>query len=129
MFSIVIPNVSLSFSGEMIREKFEQLGFGEFTVVTKLSNDKMKVFINYTSMTEESKAFRYRLIENDLARKAEQLYDPVKIFYDQVGGRERYWKIYLTKTPAELVAERERMIAEQDKKFKVYLNLSKGGRL
>lgn len=85
-----------------IREVFESLHLGEFSVVILPPNPLKKgtrVFINYTTMTEESAEFRNHLMENEIAQKQGTHITPVKIYYESYLGKERYWKVYLAKSP------------------------------
>ncbi len=102
MFSIVISSAHLSTTEALLREKFEQLDLGEFTLDVKHSQckgrDCLKVFIHFSTMTAEAHKLRERLIENDMAQKAGERFDPVKIIYEQSRGRERYWTLYLAQS-------------------------------
>ena len=83
-------------------------------------------------MTEESAPFRRKLIENSLAQKANQPYKPVRIVYDSYNGKEKYWNVFLAKTPLEIEAERAEHAAKLAQEFKVRIDMSssgEGGRL
>ena len=89
-------------TSEKIRTVFESLHFGEFSVVIKPPNPLKKgskVFVNYTSMTEEAAEFRNRLIDNDMEQRKCNHITAVKIYYESYLGKERYWNVYLTESP------------------------------
>ena len=103
MLSLIISSAHISTTESMIRNKFEELELGEFTVSIKPSQckgkDCLKVFIHFNFLTHDGNKLREKLIENDMAQKAGEHIDPVKIVYDMYRGRERYWTLYLAPPP------------------------------
>ena len=114
MFSIVITNALLTTTEAMVRNAFEQLELGTFNLhmvqgVSK-GRDCLKIYINFTNITDKGSVMYGRLMENDAAQKNGQKFSPISIIYDTYRGRDKYWQVYLTKTPeqrAEQRAERE----------------------
>jgi len=98
MFSLVISNALLTVTEGMVRSAFEP--YGEFTLHMTQSvskgKDCLKIFVNYTSVTEEGEELRERLVANHAAQKSGQSFEPVKIVYGKYRGRDQYWIVYLS---------------------------------
>lgn len=119
MFSIVITNALLTTTESMVRNAFEQLELGAFNLhmvqgVSK-GRDCLKIYINFTSITDKGSVMYGRLMENDSAQKNGQKFSPISIIYDTYRGRDKYWQVYLTKTPEQR--------AERMEEFKVRVEM------
>lgn len=114
-FSIVM-SVHPKTDEARIRRVFDQLQLGELDRIDLVQaqsrgNDCLRVFIHYTTTNANADALRARLEDNDIRQKEGEIVAPVKILNNQTrDGRNQYWHIYKTKTPAERMAER---VAEQ----------------
>ena len=68
MFSLVISNALLTTTEGMVRTAFEP--YGEFMIHMTQSiskgRDCLKIFVNYTSITEEGEELRDRLLKNQI---------------------------------------------------------------
>ena len=107
MFSLVISNALLTVTEGMVRSAFEL--YGEFTLHMTQSvskgKDCLKIFVNYTSVTEEGEELREKLLANHAAQKSGHPFEPVKIVYGKYRGREQYWIVYLSERKPNPVNE------------------------
>lgn len=120
-FSLVISSARFNSSKDFETNKeetkrlicsvFEGLGLGDLAGVdivkaTSRGMDCLKIFIHYSSTNPSAERFRARLEDNDARQKEGEIVPPIKIVYGRSReGREQYWQVYKSKTPAERLAE------------------------
>ena len=109
-FSVVISSARPHTTEEDIRRVFGQLNLGELERVDMVKAqsrgiDCLKIFIHYASTNPSADTLRARLDDNDARQKDGEIVKPVRIVYNCTrDGREQYWQVYKTKTPAERLA-------------------------
>jgi hypothetical protein len=110
-FSIVISSARINTTEELIRNVFGQLELGELAQVdivkaTSRGMDCLKIFIHYSSTKPSAERFLAKLEDNDARQKEGEIVSPIKIVYGRSReGRDQYWQVYKSKTPAERLAE------------------------
>jgi hypothetical protein len=113
-FSVVISSARTNTTEELIRNVFGQLDLGELAQVdivkaTSRGMDCLKIFIHYSSMNASNpnaERFRAKLEDNDARQKEGEIVAPIKIVYGRSReGRDQYWQVYKSKTPAERISE------------------------
>jgi hypothetical protein len=110
-FSIVISSARTNTTEELIRNVFGQLELGELSQVdivkaTSRGMDCLKIFIHYSSINPSAERFRAKLEDNDARQKGGEIVPPIKIVYGRSReGRDQYWQVYKSKTPAERLSE------------------------
>jgi len=120
-FSVVISSARTNTTEELIRNVFGQLDLGELAQVdivkaTSRGMDCLKIFIHYSSMNASNPnagRFRAKLEDNDARQKEGEIVAPIKIVYGRSReGRDQYWQVYKSKTPAERISEQTAKTAE-----------------
>jgi hypothetical protein len=121
-FSVVISSARTNTTEELIRKVFEGLDLGKLEQVdivkaTSRGIDCLKVFIHYSSTNPNAERFRARLDDNDNRQKEGEIVPPIRVIYGRSReGRDQYWQVYKTKTPAERQAEQAARLAEETAK-------------
>lgn len=121
-FSVVISSARTNTTEALIREVFGRLNLGELTQVdikpaTSRGYDCFKVFIHFGSTnTENPKAVQFRAKLDDIDERQKQgelELNPARVVYGRSReGRDQYWQVYKSKTPAERLAEQTARTAE-----------------
>jgi hypothetical protein len=117
-FSVVISSARINTTEELIRNVFGQLDLGELSQVdivkaTSRGMDCLKIFIHYSSTKPSAERFLAKLEDNDARQKQGEIVAPIKIVYGRSReGRDQYWQVYKSKTPAERLAEQTAKTAE-----------------
>jgi hypothetical protein len=108
---MVISSARVNTTEEDIRRVFGKLNLGELdrVDVIKASSrgmDCLKIFIHYSSSDANAERLKARLEDNDVRQKEGEIVTPIKIVYGRSReGRDQYWQVYKSKTPAERLAE------------------------
>ena len=111
-FSIVISSALLNTTEDDVRTTFEQLDLGvlekiDIVPAQSRGEDCLKVFIHYKSATPIGERLRAKLEDNQERQKQGEMIPPVKVCYGTTrDGRDRYWQVYATQTPAQRIASR-----------------------
>ena len=110
-FSMVISSALPATTKEDVERIFAQLDFGELDHIDMINaqargKDVKKFFIHYASTNPNADRLLARLNDNDERQKDGEIVVPVKIVYNRTrDGRDQYWQVYKTKTPADRLAE------------------------
>ena len=114
-FSLVISSARINTTEAQIREVFGRLNLGELSQVdikpaTSRGYNCLKIFIHYSSTNTENPSavqFRARLDDIEARQKEGELeLTPARIIYGRSReGRDQYWQVYKSKTPAQRLAE------------------------
>jgi hypothetical protein len=110
-FSMVISSARINTTEELIRNVFGKLNLGELAQVdikpaTSRGMECLKIFIHYSSTSDNAERFRAKLEDNDARQKEGEIVSPIKIVYGRSReGRDQYWQVYKSKTPAERLSE------------------------
>jgi hypothetical protein len=121
-FSAVISSARTNTTEEMIRKVFEGLDLGvervDIVKATSRGIDCLKVFIHFFENNNPNAVrFRARLDDNDIRQKEGEIVPPIRVIYGRSrDGRDQYWQVYKTKTPAERQAEQAARLAEETAK-------------
>jgi len=110
-FSMVISSALPTTTKEQVEQVFLQLGFGDLERIDMVNaqargKDVKKFFIHYSTTSTIGIGLRAGLDDRDARQKEGEIVEPIKIYYNRTrDGRDQYWQIYKTKTPAERLAE------------------------
>ena len=126
-FSMVISSARINTTEELIRNVFEKLNLGELAQVdikpaTSRGMECLKIFIHYSSTSDNAERFRAKLEDNDARQKEGEIVPPIKIVYGRSReGRDQYWQVYKSKTPAERLAEQTAKTTEFTPRIEMWI--------
>ena len=124
-FSMVISSALLNTDESLVRSTFNQLDLGVLDKIDIISaksrgEDCLKIFIHYSEASATGERLRSKLADNESSQKNREIVPPVKIVYGETrDGRDRYWQIYATQTPAQRLASR----TEKTDGFKAHIEM------
>ena len=88
---MIIAGVLTTTTEEDIRRTFEELELGN---LDKIDTKNDKILVYYNSLTSDGQRLRARLDDNKKRQKQGEFIQPVKIVYESINGRDKYWLVY-----------------------------------
>ena len=120
-FSIVITDAPMWTETSLVEKRFSQIGvIDKIDVLDATSRgfECKKFYIHFSSIfeSEREQSLCLKLIDNQKRQLEGELFTPCKFYYD---NRDHYWKIFMTKTPADRAAERAKRATTEDFKVRI----------